>query len=537
MLTRLKARKQSSQDSTAIHESAPASPSGNSEATAPVKDNQEHQGSSTSSSSPSSSPTLQEYIEAPWTENDKLKLKALKKIYQKSNTPWTCDWKQIAWEMNRRPGDCLRQHCSFAQNPWSREEDILLLEIMDSGELDTSKITNRIYPLDPWKAKRVQDRILLLQRHQLHTMELYQGLHADDDNGSTDLVQILDKLHISNTTDQDDTQDNDPLEKALEDTLNELDRQKERIQTINKEWCTKCAYTMVERDYGIYHTYYKHDDELKMAIVNGKTEPTLETILPKVIDAYARSNDICCYCGRTMTFTESASTEEQAPTTASADHFIPRKMAFNSDTHLHFTCRQCNYAKSNATDALFKSYLQDIKTFHLTPDKLFTDHIPLDDENRRQAWLTWKKFRKTRRNKKAPIPADDISQHVELPDSTEVHDADKIPPETEMDADDLLYMEMVDAMGLRDPMTGAAGVFDSTMKKSDRFIITFWDWTRSSSGGVAQDKKIITGFDIQQFTSLNIQIIMKFTKDAQVTFGSIKHFYNWLEAVQGLASA
>ncbi|ORZ11887.1 hypothetical protein BCR42DRAFT_453840 [Absidia repens] len=532
MLTRSKALKNAAENTTAICESAQTSSSENSEPSATVEKDKELDVSNASSSSPSLSPPLQEYIEPPWTENDKLKLKALKKIYQKSNTSaWTCDWKQIAWEMNRRPGDCLRQHCSFAQNPWSCEEDILLLETMDSGELDASKITNKLYPSSPWKMKRVQDRILLLQRHQLHTMALYQGLRTDDNGGSSDLVQILDKLHISDTADQDNTQENNPMEKALEDIMNELDRQKERIRTINKEWCSKCAYTMVERDYGIYHTYYKHDDALKMAIVNGKTEPTLETILPKVIDAYARSNDICCYCGRTMTFTESTSTEEQAPTTASADHFIPRKMAFNSDTHLHFTCRQCNYAKSNATDALFKSYLQDIKAFYLTSDKLFTDHIPLDDENRRQAWLTWKKFRKTRRKEKASNLADDISQHLELTDST------KIPPETEMDADDLLYMEMVDAMGLRDPMTGAVGVFDSTMKKSDRFIITFWDWTRISSDGVAQDKKIITGFDIQQFTSLNIQIIMKFTKDAQATFGSIKHFYNWLEAVQGLASA
>lgn len=97
---------------------------------------------------------------------------------------------------------------------------------------------------------------------------------------------------------------------------------------------------MAGRDYGIYHTYYKQDEQRKSAIVNGKREPTVENMLPKVIDGYARSNGVCCYCGRVIFFSELKAVD---PTTAaSPDHFDPRMMAFNSDTYLHFTCRQCN---------------------------------------------------------------------------------------------------------------------------------------------------------------------------------------------------
>lgn len=93
-----------------------------------------------------------------------------------------------------------------------------------------------------------------------------------------------------------------------------------------------------------------------------------------------------------------------------------------------------------------------------------------------------------------------------------------------MDDDDRLFMAMVDMMGLRDPMTGAIGVYDSTWQRSNRFILTNWTWGKNNM--------VITGFDVAPFEDLGVQIIMKFTKDTQAEFGQAANFAGWLEAIQ-----
>jgi hypothetical protein len=93
-----------------------------------------------------------------------------------------------------------------------------------------------------------------------------------------------------------------------------------------------------------------------------------------------------------------------------------------------------------------------------------------------------------------------------------------------MDKDDRLFMAMVDTMGLRDPMTGALGVYDSTWQHSNRFILTNWTWGRNNN--------VITGFDVAPFEDLGVQIVMKFTKDTQAEFGHAANFAGWLKAIQ-----
>ncbi|KAI8096608.1 uncharacterized protein BX664DRAFT_324377 [Halteromyces radiatus] len=496
-----------------------------------------------------------------WTDNDIIKLEALMNIFEKINPPdiekkrW--DWQHIGTLMNKTPGDCFVQ---YSWSPWTRKEYLSLFEARSTlTKWNATAIAKAMYP-DNYETKlaQVRSRIQDICLQELDTIELFEGLTENYQDISDDVVidglvirhqnrikkkssiqqkqiSLDEHVQIDPTIDNHDEKDtiehniatkddhlddiNSTLGKTITKKVEMLKRQQIRITQINLEWCKRCAISMIKRDYGIYFDYYEADEQQRNAIIFGKIEPSLDNMMPKVIDAFLQSDDKCGYCGRTMTFWDIGCQGADAPKAASGDHFYPRKMIFNGDTFLHFICRQCNYAKSNALDYVYRSYLRDIKLLH--ENESLSWHVPLDEENKLEAWLTWMNFEYGKGYKESPyLRRRDVPKLIYARDRI-----NKVPHRWQMTARDKLYMDMVEKMGLRDPRTGALGVYDHTMQNSKRFTIIKWTWLDNP-----KYNKMVTDFDIEPFKTLDIQVIMKFTNDA-MTIGGWEFLDDWLSNV------
>ncbi|KAI8096609.1 uncharacterized protein BX664DRAFT_324378 [Halteromyces radiatus] len=487
-------------------------------------------------------PTRAEVKKTAWTDNDRFKLEGLIPKFKLTNPPdkevERFDWRRIGLLMNRTPGDCFAEYSKKywvfeeidkkesrrkgdlrSKEKWECAQYLSLLDAQSKSESwNETKIAEKMYPNDyKDKLERVRVAIDDICYQELDKLELFEGSTENDQDTSDD--PFIGHLRIEHDTGtRDGYLDNfTPARIAFTKELKLTGKQVDRMKKIKWDWCYRCVGSMIKRDYHIYFDYYEANSKKRTAIIFGKTEPRVDAMIPRVIDAFLKSNDKCRYCGRKIKFWDKKCDDASAPTAASGDHFSPRKMAFNGGTKLQFICYQCNCAKSNAKDGDYRSYLGDIKQFH--DNKTSIQRKNLNDEQKLEAWLMWMDFEYGKRYKGYYL-----DRHEDLKPIYTREIIKKVPEEWEMTERDKLYMEMVEKIGERDPRTGALGVYDHTMQKSNRFIITKWDWP--------EEEIIVTGVNLDRFKrSTNFHVTMKFTKDAAQKVGW-EHMNDWINSVK-----
>ncbi|KAI8074096.1 hypothetical protein BC940DRAFT_329637 [Gongronella butleri] len=485
---------------------------------------------------------------------------------------FSCDWAAVAGVLCKSPGACFRNYLQiFCQNEaacWTEAQDVLLLGQWEAGQRDLDTLTSL---LAPKSTTEVDGRIKLLQVHKLDDLLAYNGV--DDDIANYDWLEYalndLDPVpaeisgdaaekDAKKRSDESNVAGNDRIEAAKDDIAKDKytkdekhtddahtkeDTTKTEENTDHKQQKSETAPIEQKADLSddkrtvsprektkantiaVIFGCAKDDDVAVLAALNDTN--ALSTLSDMICDAYERCAGKCPYCRRQLLFPDFSKFrprgQPQRPLEASVDHFVPRSVALAGHTEFQITCQQCNYAKSNATDAQFRAYLQAVKDFYLdsTADNHVELHVPLSDKDTKEAAIFWQNSHsgtfKTKKTRNAHVTETrDVDSLADLLGELTVDDSD-----VKMQA----FLANAKIIGLRDPVTGVLGVWDSKMEHPGRLVLNRRDESKQPP--------YVTGraLDLRAIQPCDKEITLKFTSGARSHY-TLDEFNAWLDAIR-----